>query len=143
MIKIVDTEEEVLKLEQLRSKCMRSPRIIDNPRKTIYGEKILNKEFIGLSLEEDNKLIGGCIVSTHFNHLYIEWLFTDFEYRKKGNASKLLNYIESNIEFFKKYYSIDSNKILLEPYIAVEDFYKKNGYKNLDDTYMVKIIKKQ
>ena len=142
MIKIVDTEDEILQLEQLRLDCIKSNRIIDNPRRTIFGNKMLEKESIGISLEENDEKIAGCIVSSYFNYLYIEWIFTNYDFRKKGYASKLLKFLENNLEMFRDYYSKDLDGIILEPYIAVEGFYKKNGYKFYNTIYMYKNISK-
>lgn len=144
MIKIVDTEEEMKQLEELR---LKSVRYVDDKFKytdlnsTDMGSKMRDKEYIGISLKEKDKLVAGCIVSDHKDKLYLEWIFTDRKQRKKGYATKLLKYLEANLDKFSEYYSEDFNGILLEPYIAVEGFYVKNGYKLIEDENMIKILK--
>lgn len=144
MIKIVDTEEEMKQLEELR---LKSVRYVDDKFKytdlnsTDMGSKMRDKEYIGISLKEKDKLVAGCIVSDHKDKLYLEWIFTDRKQRKKGYATKLLKYLEANLDKFSEYYSEDFNGILLEPYIAAEGFYVKNGYKLIEDENMIKILK--
>lgn len=145
MIRIVDTEEDIKKLEELRLKCIRvadDRYKMTDPRKTEMGSKMLDKENIGIALEEKNKLVAGCIVSDHKDKLYLEWIFTDRKQRKKGYATQLLKYIEANLNNFSEYYNESFDGILLEPYIAVEGFYVKNGYQLIENENMVKIIKR-
>ena len=140
MIKVVDTEQEILELEQLRLKCTRSYSVLEAPKRTFFGEKLLNRDFIGLSIVENEEMIAGCIISDHLNNLYIEWIFTHPDYRKKGYASKLLKYIEHNIDTFSEYYSEDFHNIQLEPYAGAEGFYLNNGYHTSKNDHMVKPI---
>ena len=146
MIKIVDTEEEIKKLEELRLRCIRyvdDNYKMDDPRKTMMGQKMIDKEYIGIVLEENDKYVAGCIVSNRKPKLYLEWIFTERKKRKKGYATRLLNYLEDNIDIFSEYYNEDFDGILLEPYQCVEGFYLKNGYQLIENENMVKLLKRK
>ena len=131
MIKIVNGEKEILELERLRLKCIGSNRNneLDNPNKTFMGNKLLNNEYIGLAYMKDKQMIAGCIISDASNSIFIEWIFTDHDYRKKGIATNMLKYIEKNKKIFNRYYSYDFSKIMLEPLDKTIEFYKTNGYR--------------
>ena len=140
MIKIVDGEKEILELEKLRLKCIGSNRTneLDNPDKTYMGSKLLNNEFIGLAYMLDKKMVAGCIISDSSNSIYIEWIFTDDKYRKKGIASNMLKYIERNKDIFNRYYSYNFSNIMLEPLDKSIEFYKSNGYRFGSDRYYMR-----
>ena len=142
MIRVMDTNEDILNLERLRLKSTRSSRLIHTPTQTLYGQKLVDGEFLGLGLEKEEQLLAGCILSGASDELYIEWIFTDPEQRKKGYASKLLKYLENNLDIFNEYYNRDFQGIKLESYIGVEGFYIKNGYTRNKNDFMVKKLNK-
>ena len=86
----------------------------------------------------DKKMVAGCIISDSSNSIYIEWIFTDDKYRKKGIASNMLKYIERNKDIFNRYYSYNFSNIMLEPLDKSIEFYKSNGYRFGSDRYYMR-----
>lgn len=98
--------------------------------------------------DDEGNVIGGinCILNYCWNTMYIDMLWVDQTYRKRGYASKLLNEIETIA--IKE----ECTLIHLETMdFQAKDFYIKNGYETfgeLDDVpyghrryYMRKILK--
>ena len=145
MIKIINDNNELLKLEQLRLNSLKNPDQkeyqIECLDQTYMGRKLKSGEAIAISYYKDNKLVGGCYVSNFAKSIYIEWIFTDRNYREQGIASELLKFIDENIPFFSKYYSENFTQIKLE---AINDsFFNKRGYNNLTGNYLTKPTKKR
>lgn len=129
-----------IRIRKTKIKCIGSNRTneLDNPDKTYMGSKLLNNEFIGLAYMLDKKMVAGCIISDSSNSIYIEWIFTDDKYRKKGIASNMLKYIERNKDIFNRYYSYNFSNIMLEPLDKSIEFYKSNGYRFGSDRYYMR-----
>ncbi len=145
MIKIIDDNNELLKLEQLRLNSLKKPNQkeyqIECLDKTYMGRKLKSGKAIAISYYKDNKLVGGCYVSNFANSIYIEWIFIDRNYREQGIASELLKFIDENIPFFSDYYSENFTQIKLE---AIDNsFFNKRGYNNSTGSYLTKPTKKR
>lgn len=84
------------------------------------------KKYIGFEI--DNKIVSFLNYSLIYNRIEIEYIYTDSEYRNRGIASKLLNYLVD--------LGINNNclNITLEVkksnFNAIK-FYEKNGFKKI------------
>ena len=99
---------------------------------TVYKDQIKNGSLTAVEVLYDNKIIGGAYlyISSNTKTLNISKIFILQEFRNNNYASKLLDYIFNNINYFEEYYNIEANSSLVEPdNIDLIEFYKKNGYR--------------
>lgn len=87
IVRAVETDKEMFDLEKLRQEVFNIKGL--NVNETAAFKEIKNKRALGIACYEDEKIVSGCILTGSRKNLYIDWLFTDKKYRKKG---KLLNY---------------------------------------------------
>ncbi len=84
--------------------------------------------FLAVGLRENDKLIALATVSTTQFDADIEGIVVDKQYRKKGYAIKLLQFVESYLKERK------TEKIFLEVRVSntpARSLYLKNGYKEI------------
>ena len=127
--KIINKDEydEIKELDEVRVKSYELSEQLD-----LFMNQIKDGKLIAIKVILDNKTIGGSYVyiSPNTNSLYIDRIFILQEYRNNNYASKLLNYILSNKEFFEDYYNREVTCSMVEPSSnELIEFYKKNGYK--------------
>lgn len=116
-------------LEDFQEKYHKDLNISSENIKKEFEELLSNPKRTAIILEEDNKIIGYIIGSLYINvyrkATFIDDLFIDKKYRKKGFATKLLN------EFFKWSASKEAKSIglgvHLENHKALK-LYKKLGF---------------
>ena len=109
--KIINKDEydEIKELDEVRVKSYELSEQLD-----LFMNQIKDGKLIAIKVILDNKTIGGSYVyiSPNTNSLYIDRIFILQEYRNNNYASKLLNYILSNKEFFEDYYNREIKKWL-------------------------------
>lgn len=84
----------------------------------------LNKEFLNILVYEIDKIEAILVYDLLYDRIEIEYIIVDFNKRRKGIASKLIEQLD---EF-------DVNNITLEvreSNISAINFYEKNGYKKI------------
>ena len=87
-------------------------------------EFFADSETINLYEEDGDKLIGGLTATRDFDSIYIDYLFVDKDYRKRGIGRRLILQLE-NIAREKKV-----KRIMLNTYsFQSPGFYEKMGYK--------------
>ena len=102
----------------------------ENPKvKSIkQGNNMINR----VLKNQENNIIGGIktVLSYHFSTLYVDLLWIDKDYRRKGYGSILMEFVEK-IAIEQK-----CTIVYLETDFRAKDFYIKNGYEifgRLDD----------
>ena len=97
-----------------------------NTSKLLWRKQVGSSEINGFEI--DNKIVSFLNYSLIYNRIEIEYIYTDSEYRNRGIASKLLNYLVD--------LGINNNclNITLEVkksnFNAIK-FYEKNGFKKI------------
>ena len=87
-------------------------------------ESILLNPFTKIYIYKESKNIGFIIYSKYYERIEIDYIFVEQEFRKKGIASKLINYIINENK--------DIQNITLEVSVHNEpaiNLYKKSGFK--------------
>ena len=96
---------------------------LSNFQKNIALESIINNPFTKIYIYKESEDIGFIIYSKYYERMEIDYIFVEQKYRKKGIASKLINYIITENK--------DIQNITLE--VSVENIpainlYKKFGF---------------
>lgn len=74
-------------------------------------------------VKENARIIGGALIWEHSDALYIDVIWCDENYRKKGIGSKILTMIDDEAA------NKDLSKIFVDTYaFQAQDFYKKHGF---------------
>jgi ribosomal protein S18 acetylase RimI-like enzyme len=72
------------------------------------------------------------------NYFYLESLYVDKEYRKKGIGNKLMSYFLKIMPKFSTIYNINEVILIAEPleknipFKILKDFYSRYGFKNVN-----------
>lgn len=124
------TKEDIDNIDELD--IIRTKSFNLKEQSNYYLDNLKSGKMVGIELLLDNIIIGGAYVyvSPNTYSLVIERIFIIEEYRHNKYASKLLEYILNNKNYFEEYYDIEINSSRVEPSNdELIKFYKENGYK--------------
>lgn len=127
-MRILSMKKEAVRLEinhnpqELALAAIRNGII--NYNASVLGEKT-EKFVVTLTLDTDT-IIGGAIVNTSSESIYVDILWVSDRYKNKGYGTKILNEAEKEgVNRGCKYSTLDTFGF------QAEEFYIKNGYKRI------------
>ncbi len=130
-IKLVDSsnEEAILDFEKRRLRNFGVKKEIKSLGESPFAKFIEKGDMLAFNLQdEDKKIIGGMLVGTMFDNVYIDRLFVEEEKRQAGAGTYMVNYVLKHKDFFEDYYGIEVPGVLVEPTDKTVDFYSNLGF---------------
>ena len=130
-INLVDNnnDKEIIDFENRRLKDFGVYEEINAVNDSAFGNFIKTGNSLAFNcLNEENKIVGGMLVSTMFGDVYLDRLFVDYKSRGKGAGKFMVNYLLDNQDFFNDYFGCDSDVLLVEPTDKTIDFYGDLGF---------------
>ncbi len=128
-INFCDSKDDIKRLEEIRLESFKARKAYDNIEDSLIYKKIMNGDYLVVGLSLENKLIGGCVISSSLKSLYIEYLFIDPKYQHEGYGTSIMQYVLRNKNAFEDYYHMKFTESMLEEK-ECEEFYKKLEYRN-------------
>ena len=127
-IKLVSGEENIIDFEERRLKAFGDIKKINDYRESAFGQAIKDGDFLAFNCVQDDKNVGGLLISANETDVNIERIFVDKDYRGNGIGTYLLEYVNKHHDFFEDYFGIELEGITLEPMNDNFDYYYDRGF---------------
>lgn len=138
-LKITDENIEKLELARFDAYGMKTDDF--DLKNTFSANQLRNKKYLAFGAYLEDKLVGGCYVSSSRNSLYIEELFVRKDAKQIEVGTNLLKYVLKRKPFIEKYYRQEFNTSCLENREELNYIYQSLGYRKISQIVMSKRFK--
>ena len=138
---LIITDENIEKLELARFDAYGMKTDDFDLKNTFSANQLRNKKYLAFGAYLEDKLVGGCYVSSSRNSLYIEELFVRKDAKQIEVGTNLLKYVLKRKPFIEKYYRQEFNTSCLENREELNGIYQSLGYRKISQIVMSKRFK--